>query len=105
MLLESAYDLLSAPGAVPPVLKHCKLQYKLDLTLKKPSVCFIILIEMLLPGVLKHCKLQYKMDITLKNPSVFHNLNRTFAELIDFYNRKPTLASPMSPWQPLGSEV
>ena len=60
---------------------------------------------MLLPGVLKHCKLQYKMDLTLKNPSVFQHFNRHVVEIIDFYNTKSTLASPMSPWQPLGPEV
>ena len=29
--LESAYGSSVAPGAVPGVLKHCKLQYKINL--------------------------------------------------------------------------
>ena len=61
--------------------------------------------ELLLPVVLKQCKLQYKMDLTLKNPSAFQHFNGTVTEIIDFYNTKSTLASPMSPWQPSGQEV
>ena len=38
VLLESAYGLSVAPGALLGVLKHCKLQYKIDLTIKNPSV-------------------------------------------------------------------
>ena len=38
MLLESAYDLWPALGALAGVLKYCKLQCKLDLTFKNPSV-------------------------------------------------------------------
>ena len=66
---------------------------------------FNILIDMLLPGVLKLCKLQYEIDLAFNKPTAFQQFDRTFAEILDFYNAKSTLASPMWPWQPLGPEV
>ena len=36
--IEWGYGLFLAPVALPVVLKHCKLQYKRDVTFKNPSV-------------------------------------------------------------------
>ena len=97
MLLESAYGSCAAPGAA---------NYNTNWTSpSKTNQFFNILIDMLPPGVLNHCKLQYRLDRTLKSPTVFQHFNRTFADIIEFYNTKSTLASLMSPWQPLGPEV
>ena len=73
---------------VPPVvLKHCKLQYKIDLTLKNPSVFQHFNASCAAGGAQTLCQ-RVKVDVILKNSLYTLHVEGTLAEKHQFYQRK-----------------